>query len=81
MNDLSEKTILILLLIGTIIGFALAGAEDFDQETVDVISSMPDEAYQEIVEDLGPGCTDLEIISEYHENKEYYDSIVTVWDK
>lgn len=78
MNDLSEKAVLILLLIGTIIGFALAGAEDFDQETVDVISSMPDEAYQEIIEDLGPECTDQEIIAEYQGKKEYYDSIVMV---
>lgn len=81
MNDLSEKAILILLLIGTIIGFVFAGTEDFDQETVDVIGSMPDEVYWEIVNDLGVGCTNKEIVAEYEENREYYDSIATVWNK
>lgn len=81
MNDLSEKAILILLLIGTIIGFALAGAEDFDQEMVNTIGAMPDEVYQEIVNDLGPGCTNQEVVVEYKENKEYYDSIAALWNK
>ena len=75
MNDLSEKAILILLLIGTIIAYGLAGAEEFDQETVDVIGSMPDEVYQEIVNDLGPGCTNQEVAARYEENREYYNSI------
>lgn len=81
MNDLSEKAILILLLIGTIIAYGLAGAEEFDQETVDVIGSMPDEVYQEIVNDLGPGCTNQEVAARYEENREYYNSIAAVWDK
>lgn len=75
MNDLSEKAILILLLIGTVIAYGLAGAEEFDQETVDVIGSMPDEVYQEIVNDLGPGCTNQEVATRYEENREYYNSI------
>lgn len=81
MNDLSEKAILILLLIGTIIAYGLAGAEEFDQETVDVIGTMPDEVYQEIVNDLGPGCTNQEVAARYEENREYYNSIAAVWDK
>lgn len=81
MNDLSEKTILILLLIGMVIAFALAGAEDFEQETVDTIGAMPDEVYQEIVSDLGPGCTNQEVVAEYKGNKEYYDSIAALWNK
>ena len=81
MNDLSEKAILILLLIGTVIAYGLAGAEEFDQETVDVIGSMPDEVYQEIVNDLGPGCTNLEVAARCEENREYYNSIAAVWDK
>lgn len=81
MNDLSEKAILILLLIGTIIAYGLAGAEEFDQETVDVIGTMPDEVYQEIVNDLGPGCTNQEVAARYEENREYYNSITAVWDK
>ncbi|MCD8137697.1 MAG: hypothetical protein LUH01_17795 [Parabacteroides gordonii] len=81
MNDLSEKAILILLLIGTIIAYGLAGAEEFDQDTVDVIGSMPDEVYQEIVNDLGPSCTNQEVATEYEENREYYNSIAAAWDK
>lgn len=76
MNELSEKAILILLLIGTVIAYGLAGAEEFDQKTVDVIGSMPDEVYQEIVNDLAPGCTDQEVAAEYECSKEYYDSII-----
>lgn len=75
MNELSKKAI-ILLLIGTIIGFGIAGAEDYNQETIDVIGSMPDEVYQEIVDDLGPQCTNLDVATEYKENKDYYDSIM-----
>ncbi|WP_293713009.1 hypothetical protein [uncultured Parabacteroides sp.] len=78
MNDLSEKAILILLLIGTIIAYGLAGAEEFDQETVDVIGSMPDEVYQEIVNDLGPSCTNQDVVAEYEDNRMYYDSIIAV---
>lgn len=81
MNDLSEKAILLLLLIGTIIAFAMAGAEDCDQDTIDAIGSMPDEVYQEIVNDLGPWCTNQDVIAEYEANKEYYNSIVAIWDK
>ena len=81
MNDLSEKAILILLLIGTVVAYGLAGAEEFDQETVDVIGSMPDEVYQEIVNDLGPNCTNQDVVAEYEENREYYNSIAAVWDK
>lgn len=78
MNDLSEKAILILLLIGTIIAYGLAGAEEFDQETIDVIGSMPDEVYQEIVNDLGPSCTNQDVVAEYEDNRMYYDSIIAV---
>lgn len=81
MNDLSQKAILILMLIGTIVAYALAGAEDYNQETVDVIGAMPDEVYQEIVDDLGPGCTNQDVATEYKENKEYYDSIVAIWNE
>lgn len=81
MNDLSEKAILIFLLIGTVIAYGLAGTEEFDQKVVDVIGSMPDEVYQEIVNDLGPGCTNQDVVAEYEENKEYYNSIAAVWDK
>lgn len=78
MNDLSQKAILILLLIGTIIAYGFAGAEDYDQATIDTIGTMPDEVYREIVDTLGPGCTNREVAVEYNENRMYYDSIVIV---
>ena len=76
MNDLSQKAILFLPLIGPIIDYDLAGAEDFDQEMIDVIGSMPDEVYREIVNNLGPGCTNQDVVAEYEENRMYYDSIM-----
>lgn len=81
MNDLSQKTILILLLIGTVVAYVIAGVEELDQKVIDVIGSMPDEVYQEIVNDLGPGCTNQEVVAEYKENREYYNSIAAIWDK
>lgn len=71
MNDLSQKTILILLLVVTAVAFLLAGTEDYDQR---MIESIPDEAYQEIVEDLGVGCSERDIVAEYVDNITYYDS-------
>lgn len=81
MNDLSQNTILILLLIGTVVAYVIAGVEELDQKVIDVIGSMPDEVYQEIVNDLGPGCTNQEVVAEYKENREYYNSIAAIWDK
>ncbi|MBC8618929.1 hypothetical protein H8788_14380 [Parabacteroides faecis] len=78
MNDLSQKAILFLLLIGAVIAFAISGAEDCNQETIEVIGAMPDEVYQEIVNDLGPGCTNQEVVAEYRDNRMYYDSIIAV---
>lgn len=72
MNDLSQKTILILLLVVTAVAFLIAGTEDYDQR---MIESIPDEAYQEIVEDLGAGCSERDIMAEYTGNRGYYDSI------
>ena len=81
MNDLSQKAILFLLLIGAVIAFAISGAEDCNQETIEVIGAMPDEVYQEIVNDLGPGCTNQEVAARYEENREYYNSIAAIWEK
>lgn len=81
MNDLSQKTILILLLIGTVVAYVIAGVEELDQKVIDVIGSMPDEVYQEIVNDLGSGCTNQEVVAEYKENREYYNSIAAIWNK
>ncbi|WP_455639334.1 hypothetical protein [Parabacteroides sp.] len=78
MNDLSEKAILLLLLIGTIIAYVIAGVEDYDQKTIDIIGSMPDEVYREIVDNLGSGCTNQEVVEEYEENRMYYDSIIAI---
>lgn len=78
MNDLSERAILLLLFVGTIIAYMVAGAEEYDQRTIDSIGSMPDEVYQEIVNDLGPGCTNKEVVAEYEANKVYYNSTV-IW--
>lgn len=72
MNKNTIKSILTAVgIIAFLIVFAWASNEDY-KETV--IYSMPNEAYMEIYNKLGHGCTDSQIIDEYMENKKYYDS-------
>lgn len=70
MNDLSEKLVLAVLLIATIVAFGLAASEDYNQT---VIESMPGEAYIEVVKALGAGCSNKAIVAEYEAKKEYYN--------
>ena len=44
----------------------------------DVLDTIPDEVYEEIVSNLGEGYSDGDIVDEYMGNKEYYDSLY-VW--
>ena len=71
MNTISQNTILGLLLAGTVV----AAREDYN---MDVLDTIPDEVYDEIVSNLGEGCSDGDIVDEYMENKEHYDSLY-VW--
>jgi biotin synthase-related radical SAM superfamily protein len=55
------------------IGFlGIAGKSDYNQE---VIYNMTETAYNVIVDSLGEGCSDTQIVKTYLNNKEYYDSL------
>ena len=74
MNTISQNTILGLLLAGTV-AFCMAAREDYN---MDVLDTIPDEVYEEIVSNLGEGYSDGDIVDEYMGNKEHYDSLY-VW--
>lgn len=75
MNTISQNTILGLLLAGTVAAFCMAAREDYN---MDVLDTIPDEVYEEIVSNLGEGYSDGDIVDEYMGNKEHYDSLY-VW--
>lgn len=50
MNTISQNTILGLLLAGTVVAFCMAAREDYN---MDVLDTIPDEVYEEIVSNLG----------------------------
>lgn len=75
MNTISQNTILGLLLASTVVAFCMAAREDYN---MDVLDTIPDEVYDEIVSNLGEGCNDGDIVDEYMGNKEHYDSLY-VW--
>lgn len=77
MNKLSERTIIAILFIALFIAYGMAGTEDYNQA---IIEAMPDEAYVEIVQKLGYGCSNRAIVSEYESNRVYYDSLDIVWN-
>ena len=75
MNTISQNTILGLLLAGTVVAFCMAAREDYN---MDVLDTIPDEVYEEIVSNLGEGYSDGDIVDEYKGNNEHYDSLY-VW--
>ena len=75
MNTISQNTILGLLLAGTVVAFCMAAGEDYN---MDVLDTILDEVYEEIVSNLGEGYSDGDIVDEYMGNKEHYDSLY-VW--
>ena len=52
--------------------FAYAGTNDYTEQ---VLYTMPQDAYEQIVLQLGEGCTDREIVKEYMNKRSYYDSL------
>ena len=42
---------------------------------LEVIYNMTETAYNVIVDSLGEGCSDTQIVKTYLNNKEYYDSL------
>lgn len=60
----------LLVLAGTIALLGFAGNEDFKDE---VINSMSEETYEEVVGNLPEGASRADIVEEYLKNREWYD--------
>lgn len=50
----------------------IVGKSDYYEE---VIYNMTETAYNVIVDSLGEGCSDTQIVKTYLSNKDYYDSL------
>lgn len=64
------KTILAITAAFLLLGFA--GTMDYTEE---VIYNMPNEAYENIALKLGDKASKQDIVREYMENKNYYDTL------
>lgn len=67
-----KTTKIIFAVLAVFAAFAFAGTTDYTEQ---VLYTMPQDAYEQIVLHLGDGCTDREIVYEYMNNKGYYDSL------
>lgn len=63
---LMAVAIVVVLVLG------LGGRSDWSDQ---VISAMPQTAYNEIAQKLGEDCSEYDIAKEYMSNKEYYDAL------
>lgn len=71
-----NKTTRILCVLLAFAGFfavlGIAGKQDYNQE---VLYTMPQEAYEQIVLELGDDATDANIVRTYMRNKAFYDKL------
>lgn len=63
---------MILAVSGAFAILGVAGRQDYNQE---VLYTMPQEAYEQIVLELGENATDSKIVQTYMDNKSHYDSL------
>lgn len=73
MSRLSKQVLAFTL--GCIAFFFLVGLVGRQDYAEQVVYTMPQEAYEQIVLKLGDGASKVEIANEYQDNKEYYDSL------
>ncbi len=72
-NKISKQiTVFTIGFIGFFFLLGIVGKSDYNQE---VIYNMTEMAYNVIVDSLGEGCSDTQIVKTYLSNKEYYDSL------
>lgn len=67
-----QITVFTIGFIGFFFLLGIVGKSDYNQE---VIYNMTEMAYNVIVDSLGEGCSDTQIVKTYLSNKEYYDSL------
>ena len=72
LNKISRILCIILTVIGAFAMLGIAGRQDYNQE---VLYTMPQEAYKQIVLILGDDATDTDIVRTYMKNKQYYDNL------
>lgn len=72
--DKSSKQIIVFIvgIVGFFFLLGIIGKSDFNEE---VIYNMNETAYNVIVDSLGEGCSDTQIVKTYLSNKDYYDSL------
>lgn len=73
MNRLTKQVI--AFVVGIIAFFTLMGIAGTIDYTEEILSTMPQEAYEQIYLELGDGCSDLQIVDKYMSDKKYYDSL------
>lgn len=72
LNRTTRALCIILGLTGFFAVLGIAGRQDYNQE---VLYTMPQEAYEQIVLELGDDATDANIVRTYMSNKTYYDKL------
>lgn len=73
MDKFSKQIIVFIVgIVGFFFLLGIIGKSDFNEE---VIYNMNETAYNVIVDSLGDGCSDTQIVKTYLGNKEYYDSL------
>lgn len=73
-NNKVSKQIAVFALgfTGFLFLLGIVGKSDYNEE---VIYNMTETAYNVIVDSLGEGCSDTQIVKTYLSNKDYYDSL------
>ena len=73
-NNKVSKQIAVFALgfTGFFFRLGIVGKSDYNEE---VIYNMTETAYNVIVDSLGEGCSDTQIVKTYLSNKDYYDSL------
>lgn len=73
MNRLTERCLAFLLgMIAFLFVCGMIGRQDYAEQ---VVYTMPQEAYEQIVVKLGDNASKWDIANEYQNNKKYYDSL------
>lgn len=73
MNRLTKQTL--VFVSGFILFLLIIGLVGGVERTEQIVYTMPQEAYEQIVIELGVKASDFQIAERYLSNKSYYDSI------
>lgn len=71
MNKISKHLLTAIISIATIVGCRYAGKVEYNDA---VLSSLSEEKYQYIHDNLGSRASQEDVVKEYIRHQEYYDS-------